>query len=83
MLSIKPKMITEDQKDYIYKCGRVWKEYTKGNEVIVVTEHTISLSDLFGDYLQVIKIGIDRGLVQVLTLSQVEAEHLDKIIVEF
>ena len=83
MLSIKPKMITEDQKDYIYKCGRVWKEYTKGNEVIVVTEHTISLSDLFGDYLQVIKIGIDRGLVQVLSLSQVEAEHLDKIIVEF
>lgn len=83
MLSIKPKMITEDQKDYIYKCGRVWKEYTKGNEVIVVTEHVISLSDLFGDYLQVIKIGIDRGLVQVLTLSQVEAEHLDKIIVEF
>lgn len=46
MLSIKPKMITEDQKDYIYKCGRVWKEYTKGNEVIVVTEHAISLSDL-------------------------------------
>lgn len=83
MLSIKPKMITEDQKDYIYKCGRVWKEYTKGNEVIVVTEHAISLSDLFGDYLQVIKIGIDRGLVQVLTLSQVKAEHLDKIIVEF
>ncbi|WPK29219.1 hypothetical protein [Escherichia phage vB_EcoM_EP57] len=30
-----------------------------------------------------IKLGIDRGLVQVLTLSQVEAEHLDKIIVEF
>ena len=83
MLSTKPKMITEDQKDYIHKCGRVWREYTKGNEVIVVTEHSISLTDLFGEYLQVIKIGIDRGLVQVLTLSQVEAEHLDKTIVEF
>ena len=56
MLSIKPKMITEDQKDYIYKCGRVWKEYTKGNEVIVVTEHAISLSDLFGDICKSLKL---------------------------
>ena len=83
MLSVKPKMISEDQKDFIYKCGRIWREYTKGNEVVVVTEHQIEISDLFGDYLQVIKLGIDRGLVQVLTLSQVEAEHLDKIVVEF
>lgn len=83
MLSTKPKMITEDQKDFIYKCGRIWREYTKGNEVVVVTEHKIHLEDLFQDFYAVIKLGIDRGLVEVLTLSQVEAEHLDRVLVEF
>ena len=29
MLSTKPKMITEDQKDYIHKCGRVCGENTQ------------------------------------------------------
>ena len=83
MLSIKPKMITADEADFIFKCGRVWREFTKGNEVIVVVEHKISIQDLFGQYVDVIKLGIDKGLVEVLTLDQVEAEHLDKVVVEF
>lgn len=83
MLAVKKKMISEDAADHLYKCGRVWREYLAGNEVIVVTEHKICPTDLFGNFYGVIKLGIDKGLVKMLTLSQVEAEHFDKCLVEF
>ena len=51
--------------------------------MVGVVEHKISIQDLFGQYVDVIKLGIDKGLVEVLTLDQVEAEHLDKVVVEF
>ncbi len=83
MLAVKKKMISEDAADHLHKCGRVWREYLAGNEVIVVTEHKICPTDLFGNFYGVIKLGIDKGLVKMLTLSQVEAEHFDKCLVEF
>lgn len=83
MIKVKKKMISEDAADHLYKCGKVWREYLSGNEVIVVTEHKICPTDLFGNFYGVIKLGIDKGLVKMLTLSQVEAEHFDKCLVEF
>lgn len=83
MLAVKKKMISEDAADHLYKCGKVWREYLAGNQVVVVTEHKICPTDLFGNFYEVIKLGIDKGLVKMLTLSQVEAEHFDKCLVEF
>lgn len=80
MLKVKKKMISDDAADHIFKCGKVWREYVAGNEVVVVTEHEICPTDLFGDYYRVIKLGIDKGLVKMLTLAQVELEHLDKCV---
>lgn len=83
MLNIKPKMISDDEANHTFLCGKIWREYLAGKEVIVVTEHKICPTNLFGNYYAVIKIGIDKGLVKLLTLSQVEAEHFDKCLVEF
>jgi len=83
MIKVKKKMISDDAADHVWKCGRVWREYAAGNEVLVITEHKICPTDLFGDYYEVIKLGIDKGLVKMLTLSQVEAEHLKMSFVEF
>lgn len=83
MIKVKSKMISEDAADHLWKCGRVWREYLAGNVVVVVTEHKICPTDLFGDFYGVIKLGIDKGLVKLLTLSQVEAEHLEMSLIEF
>lgn len=83
MITVKKKMISDDAADHLYKCGRVWREYVAGNEVVVVTDYEICPTDLFGDFYGVIKLGIDKGLVEMLTLSQVKAEHFDKCLVEF
>ncbi|WNL63371.1 hypothetical protein [Citrobacter phage Tr1] len=83
MLDTKPKMISNDEAEHIFKCGQVWRKYVAGEEVFVITEHDIRPTDLFGDYFKIIKIGIDKGLVKMLTLSQVKAEHLTANFVEF
>lgn len=83
LIKEKKKMISEDAADHLWKCGRVWREYVAGNEVVVVTDYEICPTDLFGDFYGVIKLGIDKGLVKMLTLSQVKAEHFDKCLVEF
>lgn len=83
MIKVKQKMITADAADHLYKCGQVWRNYVAGRQVIVVTEHEVCASDLFGEYYKVVKLGIDKGLVTLLTLSQVEAQHLDMCLVEF
>lgn len=80
LIKVKKKMISDDAADHVWKCGKVWREYVAGNEVVVVTEHKICPTDLFGDYYGVIKLGIDKGLVKMLTLAQVELEHLDKCV---
>lgn len=80
MIKVKKKMISDDAADHVWKCGKVWREYIAGKEVVVVTEHKICPTDLFGDYYGVIKLGIDKGLVKMLTLDQVELEHLDKCV---
>lgn len=80
LIKVKKKMISDDAADHLFKCGRVWREYVAGNEVVVVTEHEICPTDLFGHYYGVIKLGIDKGLVKLLTLEQVELEHLDKCV---
>lgn len=80
MIKVKKKMISEDAADHVWKCGKVWREYVAGKEVVVVTEHKVCPTDLFGDYYGVIKLGIDKGLVKMLTLDQVELEHLDKCV---
>lgn len=83
MIKVKKKMISDDAADHLYKCGKVWREYVAGKEVVVVTEYKICPTDLFGDYYKIIKLGIDKGLVKLVTLSQVKAEHFDKCLVEF
>ena len=83
MIKEKKKMISEDAAAHLYKCGKVWREYVAGNEVVVVTDYEICPTDLFGDYYKIIKLGIDKGLVQLVTLSQVKAEHFDKCLIEF
>lgn len=83
MIKEKKKMITDDAANHLYKCGKVWREYVAGNKVVVVTDYEICPTDLFGDFYGVIKLGIDRGLVCLLTLDQVEAEHLNMCLVEF
>ncbi len=84
MITEKKKMlVSDDTADHIFKCGKVWREYVAGNEVVVVTDHKICPMALFGDYYNIIKLGIDKGLVKLLTLSQVEAKHFDKCLVEF
>ncbi len=83
VLTTKRKMISSDTAEHLYKCGQIWRQYLTGNLVIVVTEHNIKAQDLFGDYFDVIKKGIDKGLVKMLTLSEVEAEHLDMCLIEF
>lgn len=83
VLTTKRKMISSDAAEHLYKCGQIWRQYLAGNPVVVVTEHSIKPHDLFGDYFDVIKKGIDKGLVKMLTLSQVEAEHLDMCLIEF
>lgn len=80
LITVKKKMISDDAADHVWKCGKVWREYVAGKEVVVVTEHKICPTDLFGDYYGVIKLGIDKGLVKMLTLDQVELEHLDKCV---
>lgn len=80
LIKVKKKMISDDAADHVWKCGKVWREYVAGKEVVVVTEHKICPTDLFGDYYGVIKLGIDKGLVKMLTLDQVELEHLDKCV---
>lgn len=80
LIKVKKKMISDDAADHVWKCGKVWREYVAGKEVVVVTEHQICPTDLFGDYYGVIKLGIDKGLVKMLTLDQVELEHLDKCV---
>lgn len=80
LIKVKKKMISDDAADHVWKCGKVWREYIAGKEVVVVTEHKICPTDLFGDYYGVIKLGIDKGLVKMLTLDQVELEHLDKCV---
>lgn len=80
LIKVKKKMISEDAADHVWKCGKVWREYVAGKEVVVVTEHKVCPTDLFGDYYGVIKLGIDKGLVKMLTLDQVELEHLDKCV---
>lgn len=83
LIKVKKKMISDDAADHLYKCGKVWREYVAGKEVVVVTEYKICPTDLFGDYYKIIKLGIDKGLVKLVTLSQVKAEHFDKCLVEF
>lgn len=83
LIKEKKKMITDDAADHLHKCGLVWREYVAGNEVVVVTDYEICPTDLFGDFYGVIKLGIDKGLVMMLTLSQVKAEHLEMCLVEF
>ena len=83
LIKEKKKMISEDAADHLYKCGKVWREYVAGNEVVVVTDYKICPTDLFGDFYGVIKLGIDKGLVTMLTLSQVKAEHFEMCLVEF
>lgn len=83
MLTVKPKMISQDDAEHLFKCGQVWRKYLNEEPVIVVTEHTVSPTDLFKQYYDVIKLGIDKGLVKLLTLDKVEAHHLEMTIVEF
>lgn len=83
MIKMKPKMISDDTADFVFKCGKIWKNYVAGNAVVVVTEHPVEKANLFGDYAEVIQKGVDKGLVTMLTLAQVEAQHLEQIIVEF
>lgn len=83
LIKVKKKMISEDAANHLYLCGKIWREYVAGKEVVVVTEHKICPTDLFGDYYKIIKLGIDKGLVKLVTLSQVKAEHFDKCLVEF
>lgn len=83
LIKVKKKMISDDAADHLYKCGKVWREYVAGKEVVVVTEYKICPTDLFGDYYKIIKLGIDKGLVKLVTLSQVKAAHFDKCLVEF
>lgn len=83
LIKVKKKMISDDAADHLFKCGRVWREYVAGKEVVVVTDYEICPTDLFGDFYGVIKLGIDKGLVKLVTLSQVKAEHFDKCLVEF
>ena len=83
MLKIKSKMPSEDERDFIHKCGRIWRGYLAQQQVVVVVEHPIAHEDLFQQFYDVIKLGIDKGLVNVLTLNQVEAQHLDMMLIEF
>ena len=83
LIKEKKKMMGDDEANHIFLCGKVWREYVAGNEVVVVTDYEICPTDLFGDFYGVIKLGIDKGVVKMLTLSQVKAEHFDKCLVEF
>lgn len=81
--SKKKKMVSEDQAEYIHLCGKVWKNYVAGNEVVVVTEYKVSPKELFGEYYAVILLGIEKGLVKMKTLAEVDLSDFDKTMVEF
>lgn len=83
MIKVKSKMMTEDEQEHIFKCGQVWRGYLSGKEVFVITEHRVCPTNLFDKFYDVIKVGIDKGLVKMLTLDQVKGEHLNKCFVEF
>lgn len=79
----KKGLISEDQQDFIHKCGIVWKKYLAGEEVVVVTPHKICPEVLFGDYFGVINIGIKKGLVEVVCVNDIDDQHFSKELVEF
>ncbi|BBK09168.1 hypothetical protein [Klebsiella phage 05F01] len=79
----KKSLISEDQQDFIHKCGVVWRKYLAGEEVVVVTPHKIEPEVLFGDYFGVINIGIKKGLVEVVCVNDIQDKHFSKELVEF
>lgn len=79
----KKGMISEDQQDFIHKCGIVWRKYLAGEEVVVVTPHRISPEILFGNYFDVINIGVNKGLVEVVCVDNIQDKHFSKELVEF
>ena len=79
----KKGLISEDQQDFIHKCGLVWRKYLSGKSVVVVTPHKIKPNVLFGEYFKVIEIGMLQGLVEVVCVNDIEDVHFKKEIVEF
>lgn len=79
----KKGFISEDQQDFIHKCGIVWRKYLAGEEVVVVTPHKIAPEVLFGDYFGVINIGIKKELVEVVCVNDIQDKHFSKELVEF
>lgn len=81
----KKGMISEDKADFLHKCGKVWRGYVAGKKMYVITDHVIEPEILFNEYYKVISCGIDKGLVELVTLDKVTLEMLNEPeqIVEF
>lgn len=74
----KKGMISNDRADFLHKCGKVWRGYVAGKNMVVVTDNEIAPEDLFQEYFSVILIGINKGLVSLKTLSEVTLEDLNE-----
>lgn len=73
----KAPLYTEDEKDFIYKCGVVWR--TRSPLAVVVKEE-ICPALLFGKYYSKLKEKLDNGLISVKIESEVEMNDLDNFI---
>lgn len=73
----KAPLYTEDEKDFIYKCGVVWRTRSP---LIVVVKEKICPALLFGKYYSKLKEKLDNGLVSVKIESEMEMKDLDNFI---
>lgn len=73
----KAPLYTEDEKDFIYKCGAVWRTR---NPLTVVVKEKICPSILFGKYYSKLKEKLDNGLVSVKIESELNMNDLDNFI---
>ena len=77
MLDKKKRVLSEDEKDFIYKCGRVWRARSP---LTVVVKERIDARVLFGKYFDKVKEKIDNGIVRVKIESELTMSDLENFI---
>ncbi|QHJ84445.1 MAG: hypothetical protein [Caudoviricetes sp.] len=76
----KNRMPSPDRADFIWKCRRAL--FTT-EETLIITKEAVCPKILFGNYYDVMKISIDKGLLKFKIEADVTMEDLENNFIEF
>lgn len=69
------RVLDDDEFKTLEIHRQLWKRLNTGEKQLVVTEDVVDLEDIFGRYLPLFNLYMNKGLLEVITIDELPADQ--------